>query len=248
MQLPSRILAAGLGGALLAAPASAVVLYEDDFSGTAGQASTNSTPEAPAAGSYNGNAFLAIDGNGFLRGTGNTNGNLRLDIDESALAANPVITVTLQTRLGNATGGEWIGFGFGNNDSGAPLAQNGSETGLPWLQILEGTGQVNHRSGEATDVPPENVGNVNSNGASTIVWTIDTSSNDVSVTIDGGTPTNTTLAPSVTPTFDWVMFRSFNSEATTTIDSVRVEANPVPEPGSLGLLAAGAAAMLRRRR
>lgn len=247
-----RLACSGFLMTALTAPASAAVLYSDDFSGSAGQASINSTAETPSTGNYFGTAGLILDGNGLMVSdptfASPNNGNLRRDIDETQIDNASIITVTWDVSLNGATGAEWIGFGFGNNDSGAPLASNGSNTGLPWLQIVEGSGQVNFRSGEALDVAPVNMGNVSTNSGSTIVWTINTQTDAVSVTIDGGTAVTTTLDPSVTPTYSWVMFRSFSAEAATAVDAISVEVAPIPEPGSMALASAGLVLVLMRRR
>jgi hypothetical protein len=92
-----------------------LTVYEDDFSGAAGEASV---PEVSLAGYSAVSASIGLDGNGFLEGTpGAAGANYRFKIDTDPLTDDDSITEIKYTVEMRTPTNDWVMIGFHQNDA-----------------------------------------------------------------------------------------------------------------------------------
>ena len=253
MKKPLLLLAAAT--ALTLSSASAVIIYQDNFSGTAGTGITTSQPDVRLA--YGGASSSATwTANSIIRFNGSDGAALASEGNESRAAYLPFtpqanflydyqVSVTFAAEV-NATRSLQMGF-FGSSNPSVTGALTGSATHGPVI-YFRNNGTYAGRAIGSTDlanfsgsIPPTDVDNLH-----TLRITLDTSQSSwVMRTYFDGVEFGTGHAFATNPTIGAVGFAVNSSNvggsgastnAAGTFSDFSLSATPIPEPSHLALL------------
>jgi len=103
---------------VLAEVASAMIVYQDDFSGAATNNAKATVPEVAMAGFYEASSVMGLDGNGRLESTNpsEATANYRFRIANDPLTDNPAIGTIKYTVVMRTPVDEWVMIGFHEED------------------------------------------------------------------------------------------------------------------------------------
>jgi hypothetical protein len=251
MVTQSRFTLLSAGAILLASAAMAqatpVTIYQDKFPGSAANVLTGTSPATDTTGSvwtFNGNAGddWAADG---LAPT-STGGNYSYSIEylPTTLATGQIYTLSATLTPTTGATGNWLGLGFFNSSA----LFNASTTG-PWM-LLTDTGQTQAFGGPGVgnqDSKATTTGNTLGETATVILntsgaaWTYQWLYNGVALDTPQTYGTNPIAATGV----GIISYQSMQGQ----VGSFQLTDSSVPEPATLGLMAAaGLGLMLLKRR
>lgn len=262
---PCKKLMVATAAIIVAHSAQAVVLYEDNFSGTAGSiVPTPTTGRFPNLVDYNNNRYQGSNNQPSIDGSGrfySTNGGGAISLALPTLSSGDIIKITLDmvTSTTNASGYIIAGFTalpetFGTTNSGvlsAGLSGNGR------LRVGSGTSNSNIYISSGANLNDSGVvlsGGTYTSALTTFVMTYNTGTGAISITFDNDnispyTWNGSYLAALSDLKYFTIQFNGMAASNAAYVDYLKVEV--IPEPSTFALLFGGLGSVMlvaRKRR
>lgn len=242
----------------------AAVIYEDNFSGSAGSIVNTATPASsrqPNLVDYAGNRYQGVNSQPTINGSGraySTNGGGAVSLALPSLTSGDVITITIDMVTSTTNVSGYIIAGF-TKQANTITSQGVLSAGL------SGNGRL--RVGSGTDTGNVFLSGANDSGAvlssgtwtsplTTFVMTYNTGTGGLSINFDNDSISPYSWSGTVAASLADLQFFTFQfngmaASSAAYVDYMKVEITPVPEPSVYALLFGGLGFVLfmsRRRR